>query len=73
LARSYRGDLGMKLDPKDFDAFVKLEAEIQHVVFGTDKKRQRTYLRWFLADRLNLFRGLKAKAVPIFKIRGRLT
>ena len=68
--------LGVKLEPKDFDAFVELEVEIQHMVFGTDKKRQRTYLRWFLMDRtsLNLFRRSRAKTGPILsRIRARLT
>lgn len=55
--------LGVRLNHKDFDAFVELEAEIQSIVFGTDKNRKRTYLRWFLIDRptLALFHRLKKR------------
>jgi hypothetical protein len=68
--------LGERLDRNDFDAFVKLEAEIQHIVFGTDKRRQRTYLHWFLVDRvsLRLFQRFRQKVAPILaRIRSRLT
>ncbi|MDP1867811.1 MAG: class I SAM-dependent methyltransferase [Bradyrhizobium sp.] len=68
--------LGQQLRPEDFDAFIELEVEIQHIVFRTDKGRQRAYLRWFLADRasLNLFLRAKEKVVPILgRIRARFT
>lgn len=67
--------LAVTLDQKDFDAFIEFEAELQHAVFGTDKGRQRTYLRWFMADRasLNLFLRLREKIAPILsRIRARL-
>jgi protein-L-isoaspartate O-methyltransferase len=59
--------LGQKLRADDFGAFINLEVDIQHIVFGTDKGRQRAYLRWFLTDRasLNLFLRLKEKAAPL--------
>jgi SAM-dependent methyltransferase len=68
--------LGVKLESGDFDTFVGLEVEIQHIVFGTPKNRQRTQLRWFLADwlSLNLFRRSREKVAPVLsRIRARLT
>jgi SAM-dependent methyltransferase len=75
LIKRIAASLGVKLDSKDFDAFVALEVEIQHIVFGTDKRRERVYLRWFLADRasLNLFTRSREKAAPILaRVRSRL-
>jgi hypothetical protein len=68
--------LGVKLEPRDFDTFVTLEVEIQHIVFATPKNRQRAQLRWFLADwpSLNLFRRSREKVAPVLsRIRARLT
>jgi SAM-dependent methyltransferase len=76
LIKRIAASLAVTLLLEDFDAFIELEGEIQHIVFGTDKRRLGIYLRWFLTDRtsLSLFHQFRAQAAPIWsKIRARLT
>jgi SAM-dependent methyltransferase len=70
------GVLGLSFKSEDFDAFVEMEAELQSVVFGTDKRKQRAYLRWFLLDRstLDLFLRFKRTSTSVWaRTRARFT
>ena len=67
--------IGIELNSTDFEQFIKLESEFQWTVFGIDKKRHATFLRWFLFDRttLDTFRRSKHKAASIVgRVRSRL-
>ena len=46
--------IDVKLNPKDFDDFITLESEMQWIVSGVSKTRQRLYWNWFLTDRPTL-------------------
>ena len=46
--------IGVKLNSKDFDDFIVLESEMQWIVSGVSKARQRLYWNWFLIDRPTL-------------------
>jgi 2-polyprenyl-3-methyl-5-hydroxy-6-metoxy-1,4-benzoquinol methylase len=67
--------LGVQLRPQDFEAFITLESEIQWLVFGVDKSRQATFLRWYLSDRptLQQFRRSKQHATRLAnRVRAKL-
>jgi len=67
---------GAELASRDFDEFIRLESELQWLVFGVDRRRQAVYLRWYLSDRpsLHAFRRLKRRASGLAtRIRGRLS
>jgi SAM-dependent methyltransferase len=46
--------LGVELDKKDFLEFVALEAELQSLVFGFDRRQLQVLITWFLFDRITL-------------------
>lgn len=58
---------GVKLSAADFSEFFDLEAELQHLVFGVDKKKQRAFLYWYMFDRNGVrnFRSIKTKAANL--------
>lgn len=68
--------LGVNLDAADFDEFIRLESELQWLVFGVDRTRQVLYLRWYLFDRptLHLFRRAKRRVAALARrIQARLS
>ncbi len=67
---------GVTLDSADFEEFIRLESELQWLVFGVDRARQTLYLRWYLFDRptLDLSRRAKRRLAGLAtRIRGRLS
>jgi SAM-dependent methyltransferase len=56
--------LGLRLEARDFQRFVRLECELQSIVRGFDASRHGIVLRWFLLDRhsLNMFLRARARA-----------
>lgn len=63
LIRQIAETLGVALQPKDFAAFIDLEAQIHNAVFGTSEVRTRIYLELFLADRRLLEAALWHRAM----------
>lgn len=61
LISSIATSIGVELGRSDFAEFISLEAEFQHLVFGLERRRSRTYLEWYLADRSTLHAARRAK------------
>jgi SAM-dependent methyltransferase len=59
--------VGVQLVDRDFVEFIKLESELQWIVFGVNKTQQFAYLRWFLVDRstLRFFRLIKHRLLSV--------
>lgn len=56
--------IGADLKDSDFAEFIRLESELQYLVFGVDKRRHALYMRWFLFDRptLKVFLRIRSSA-----------
>jgi hypothetical protein len=74
IINNIAGAIGVKLNPKDFDDFMALESEMQWIVSGVSKARQRLYWNWFLTDRptlrlfvrsLHMFQRYKERAASL--------
>ncbi len=76
LIRDIAKAIGVDLVVQDFEDFIRLESDLQWVVFGVDKVRQATYLRWYLLDRptLRAFHMTKQRVgVLLSRIRAKLS
>lgn len=76
LIRDIAKTLGVDLIDQDFEEFIRVESDLQWIVFGVDKRQQSIYLRWFLVDRptLHRFRQTKRRMCGFWsKMRARIS
>ena len=75
MIREIAAAIGVHLNNKDFGEFIRLESQLQWIVFGVSTRQQWVYLTWYFANRssLKMFRRVLGLVRAFFsRVRRRI-